>query len=403
MKRVSRAAPGGIRLVGRSQHESGDLSARFATAAPAPVILGIGLISLDVVFGMDRRCGPQLTAGGTCGNVLTALSLFGWRSYPVSRLANDPAGAHVRNDLRHWGLHLDYVEMGPPAPSPIIVQRIKTDATGSVVHRFSISCPSCGKVLPQYSPVSRQCVLALEDKLPNPATLFVDRLSPGAVNLAERVHESGGLIYFEPSSLLGRHLLNRMLDVTHVLKYSQDMALRFPDLRQRTPFVPLEVETLGARGLRYRTTLLGRRGRTWRKVGPFQVAELRDASGAGDWCSAGVIHALGQVGAAGLKHVSRTRIEESLLFGQALAAWNCAFEGARGGMYLMKPSEVRAQISELLQQRRVSRTPSPNYCILPIDVFGELCKTCEQADVGPLGKRAAREGSEKPRRRARTA
>ena len=47
----------------------------------------------------------KLSAGGSCGNVLSILGYLGWDSYPVARLANDEAGAGVMHDLKRWHIH----------------------------------------------------------------------------------------------------------------------------------------------------------------------------------------------------------------------------------------------------------------------------------------------------------
>lgn len=53
----------------------------FDLPGPRPAIAGTGLIALDVVIPNEPRSLPQLWAGGTCGNVLTALAYLGWDSY----------------------------------------------------------------------------------------------------------------------------------------------------------------------------------------------------------------------------------------------------------------------------------------------------------------------------------
>ena len=48
-------------------------------------------------------------------------------------------------------------------------------------------------------------------------------------------------------------------------------------------------------------------------------------------------------------------LSKALRYGQALAAWNCAFEGARGGMYLVEPREFQNQIEAIMNGRPVLR------------------------------------------------
>ena len=47
---------------------------------------------------------PRYWAGGTCGNVLTALAYLGWRTLPVARLQPGAAADRIRQDLKAWGV-----------------------------------------------------------------------------------------------------------------------------------------------------------------------------------------------------------------------------------------------------------------------------------------------------------
>ena len=70
---------------------------------PAPTIVGTGLVALDVVFGIADTSRPtSKAAGGTCANVLTALSFLGWNAYPLARLGSDGASELVVQDLERW-------------------------------------------------------------------------------------------------------------------------------------------------------------------------------------------------------------------------------------------------------------------------------------------------------------
>ena len=91
------------------------------------LLIGTGLVALDIVFGPNGGESLGRWAGGTCGNVLTILSCLGWASYPVARLADDEYSQMLRQDLSSWGVHLDYVYQGASGSTPIIVQYIRRD------------------------------------------------------------------------------------------------------------------------------------------------------------------------------------------------------------------------------------------------------------------------------------
>lgn len=342
-----------------------------------PTIVGTGLVALDVIYGLDEACSPRLFAGGTCGNVMSALAFLGWASYPVARLEQDGAGARVLADLASCGVRTDFVALEPRRPTPVIVQRIRVNSDGQLVHRFSTRCPGCGGFFPQYQPVPREPMAAVLGATPDPDVVFIDRVSPAAVLLAESAYLRGSLIYFEPSAKSDARLVERILAVTHVLKYSMDRAHHFD--RPRQPVVPLEIETLGAAGLRYRGTMFGPKGHGWRTLPSFAVPQLRDAAGAGDWMSAGFIDFLAQAGAAGFEGLPQDIVEEGLKTGQAYSAWTCGFEGARGGMYRQSVQEVRHVVASTMAAGAADDAPTGAVCEAPFDVFEELCGGCGPA------------------------
>lgn len=340
-------------------------------------ILGTGLIALDVVQGLDANCGPSMYAGGTCGNVLAALAFLGWEACPIARLNGDAAGEFVRDDLNRWKVRMDFARLAPQTSTPVILQRLRLDAAGRVVHRFSSKCPSCGGWLPQYQPVPRYAIRTILEELTSFDVVFVDRLSAGAVALAEEAYLRDAVIYFEPSANGSPALFHRMLSVTHVLKYSSENVHYFGEyLRPRHPSVPLEIETFGAKGLRYRGTMFGRRGEAWRQLPPPLLTELRDPAGAGDWLTVGILHTLAQAGLAGFESLPRDIVEEGLQAGQRFAAWTCGFEGPRGGMYNRSAKVALEEIQTILDQGHLSDASWTPSCGPVYNPFAEICGVC---------------------------
>ena len=106
----------------------------------------------------------------------------------------------------------------------------------------------------------------------------------------------------------------------------------------------LEVQTLGAKGLRFRRSRKG----GWVSVPAVNPALLVDTCGAGDWCTAGLLNQLAAIGIPGVEQASTIELRNALLVAQALAAWNCGFEGARGGMYETDRSKFARDVSSLI-------------------------------------------------------
>lgn len=312
-----------------------------------PSAFGAGLIALDLIVSADSPSSNQVHAGGTCSNVLTALAYLGWDSYPIARLGDDAASQVVRADLIRWGVHLDHASCTPSAHTPIIVQQIRRKRDGTPTHSFSWACPRCGKRLPSFQPVTRTVVEAIAPDLKRANVFFMDRLSRGILNLAALAAESGALVMYEPSGVAQPRLLNEAITLAHVVKYSETRITQVEGLWSRGAATMIEIQTLGERGLRYRHKLGGKRT-GWLTLPAIVAPRLVDTCGSGDWCSAGLLAEIFRLQPAGLQKLKSAQLKQALQFGQALSAWNCGFEGSRGGMYALTKSAFEKQIAELL-------------------------------------------------------
>lgn len=302
----------------------------------APKILGTGLVALDLVVSATPESPVRSWAGGTCGNVLSILAWLGWDAYPIARMNDDAASARVRADFQRFGVHLDLADCGPAASTPIIVQQIKAATNGGSTHKFSWSCLRCGGWLPSFKPVTRAVVERVAPYVPGTSVFFFDRVSRGALDLAAQAAEDGAVVMFEPSGRGDEKTFKEALGLAHIVKYADQ---RMADLSgdDAGKNLRLEVQTLGSAGLRFRLPR-NRRNPGWRTLDASPANVVRDSSGSGDWCTAGVLSKLAVDGVDTLEQATASSITATLRFGQQLAAWNCAFEGARGGMYALASS-----------------------------------------------------------------
>lgn len=313
-----------------------------------PTVFGTGLVALDVIYGLDAET-PRFHAGGTCGNVLAALSYLGWHSFPISRLARDAAGMIVRTDLARWGVRQDFIELEPTATTPVIVEQIVRTKRGVPVHRFHLSCPRCGGWLPAFRPLREDTAIQAMPRLGRPHVFFADRVSKGIVRLARHFAESGALVFFEPCGTGDTKLFKQMLQLSHVVKYSQDRAKSFIDILQSARPL-LQVETLGEDGLRYRCRLPRAATDGWRKIDAVDVADIKDAAGSGDWTTAGLINCMGQGGASRFALLDDDALLAAFKQAQAMGAWNCQYEGARGGMYASSRASLQTFVASALDK-----------------------------------------------------
>ncbi len=322
----------------------------FEIAPPAPVCIGTGLMALDIVVNGDCKVAPRLWAGGSFGNVMIILSSFGWKAFPVARLGRDAAAEKIVTELAKFDVMLDFVQRDEKANTPIIIEQIRKGTDGTVSHRFFRICPHCGKWLPGYRAIVLKVAQSLKDDLPKAEAFYFDRAAPGTLELARTARARGALVVFEPPGVKDEKLFRRAIHLSHIVKYSNESIDDFEELASEGGPL-LIVQTMGAQGIRYRLRRMYGSRDIWKMISAFGVRHLRDAAGSGDWCTAGIIHLLGRGGAARFENMAEDEVVHALKFGQALAALNCCFEGARGGMYVLSKTEFENEIGGILSRK----------------------------------------------------
>lgn len=283
------------------------------------VVAGAGLVGMDLLI-TDRDDQPiKRWAGGSCGNVLTILSTLNWDSFPIARLGRDEPAVIIRKDLEYWGVKTRFATSTSTGSSPIIIQRNNHES-----HTFEFRCPDCRARLPRFKRPLLDRTPQYISELPAANVFYFDRAVPAALRLAEYFRSNGALVIFEPNNSTDRDLFERGVNVSHILKYTKDTKIRLRDVDH--PW--LHIETLGPDGLRFRIN-----GGAWTERDAYKTDTVADTSGAGDWCSAGLLHILGRYWSGDPNMVDADLIDRGLSYGQALAALNCLFEGARGALY----------------------------------------------------------------------
>ena len=306
-----------------------------------PTCLGSGLVALDVIFRADSN-EPEFLAGGSCCNVLTILSYLDWRSFPIARLGGDVEGDRIVEDMRMWGVHDRFIERDRGTHSPKIIQR--TYAGKNPRHSFSLRCFH-GRWLPRQMSFRLDSLKRIEGKIPPAHVFYFDRATPSSLELARRQKRLGALVVFEPPKLLGSKNFKACLEVSDIFKHCYDVELE--DCQYARP--PLEIQTRGKAGLRYRADVLSQT--EWAELPAFDVSGLVDAAGSGDWLTAGLIYALGHDSA--WRDITDESLQDALYFGQCLAALNCLCSGARGLMYRVSSAQLHVLASEIMSGKNV--------------------------------------------------
>jgi sugar/nucleoside kinase (ribokinase family) len=339
------------------------------------VVYGSGLLALDVLVPNDGSGVQRQWAGGTCANVLTVLSYLGWKSFPVARLADDIAGRQVCADLSTWNVHLDHVHESPAASTPIFIEILTSHEGRAATHRFTSRCPRCGSRFPPFQPITVAAAAKVAAKMESIDVFFMDRVSPGILLLAEEARTRGALVVFEPSGVGDVEQFQAALSISHIIKCAFE---RLGDTLETfsVPFNRVEIVTQGSHGLRMRSGFSSHHCPTWEHFPGFGIDAVTDAAGAGDWCTAGLIHSLGLRGSASLINASGARLREGIRLGQALAAWNCSFLGARSGMYSVSPQALEIQIRKLSSNDFSGRLMTAKEARVSTTPVRQLCSTC---------------------------
>jgi sugar/nucleoside kinase (ribokinase family) len=345
-----------------------------------PAVVGSGLLALDIVISEVSGAPPGHWAGGTCGNVLIALRYLGWDSQPVARLRPGAAADRILADLRRWGVSDRFVSLAEDGSTPVIVERITQGAGNVPRHSFSWRCPECGSQFPAFKAVLSAVAEEIAATAAGTRVYFFDRATPGGILLAKACADHGALVVFEPSSIGNPVLFRQAWETSHVVKYSHERLRELPEIGvERIP--RLQVETLGEAGLRYRRVSQSGRAGRWVDMRAFPVELVRDTAGSGDWCTAGFIDRAGRGGFEGFQKLADGDLRKAFRYGQALAAWNCGYEGARGGMYAVDQAAFAQRVQEILdgQGDRSGSRPLPP--AKHEENIGGICPACIRSDA----------------------
>jgi fructokinase len=320
----------------------------FEKMEPKPKVIGTGLVVLDIIINGDIKCNPQLRAGGSCGNVLTILSYLGWKSYPIARFGEEETARMIIDDMQEWGVETSLITQNNSGSTPIIVEKIKKKRNGEPTHRFFWKCPNCGSFLPRYQPVLVKDTPSIIKKMPTASVFYFDRVSRSSIELAKESKQRGSLVFFEPCGIKDKEQFLECLNLSDIVKYSHEYGIPAQKILQKVD-IPLEIKTLGADGLSFCFRKCVSKEIKWKSMQAYPVSQLKDTAGAGDWCSAGIIHLLGKKGAESFETANENDINKALRFGQALAAINCQFEGARGIMYSLAKTDLQTSIGGIMK------------------------------------------------------
>lgn len=312
-------------------------------------------------------------AGGTAGNVAAILGFLGWRSNVVAEVGSDFAGRVWLRDMKKANVSVQDVRIRDDMATPRIVHEI--DESG---HRYRYSCPECRRRLPRSRPLTVAHAKATLQCATVPDVFFFDRVNAATLLLAEHFHANGSQVVFEPSRVGRRDYLQRALDVAHIVKYASDRSLEIEDLLPTRPR-QVAIVTRGGHGAFFR---VGKGA--WHSSGAFSYPVI-DAGGAGDWTTAGMLHALSQRD----EGLGVRLVREMLRWGQALAAVSCGAPGARG-LARQQSADSVLRAAQFMQHREGSTTGVPGHRqAAGTRIPRGDCPTCLEPQPQAMNRRAS--------------
>lgn len=289
------------------------------------IIVGAGLISLDVLIRDGEKIPVSYYVGGTCGNVMMILAHMGWESYPIARLDGTKDAKRVLADMYKNNVHTDFVSTSD-GKTPVIVQRNFITKDGIPTHKFE-SRNNMGRFYLDFRSLSVKQADAIIERIAFvPKVFFFDRVSPAILKLATTFKDKDSVIFFEPSSK-GRDMkrFNYCVEVADIVKFSDQRINNFQQFENYQD--KLFIQTLGSKGLRYRLNS------EWIQMNPIFNDNIIDTAGAGDWTASALINNLFRdKPVKKIKCISNTEIEAALNEAQVIGSKSCSYEGARGMM-----------------------------------------------------------------------
>ena len=289
------------------------------------IVLGAGLISLDVLIWDGDNLPVSYYVGGTCGNVMMILSHMGWKSYPIARLDQTKDTRRVLDDMNKHRVHTDFITTND-GKTPVIVQRNFINKDGVPTHRFE-SRNGHGHFYLDFKPLTMKQAEAVIERIDFvPKVFFFDRVAPAILKLATVFKGKGSIVFFEPSSQGGKvDLFNKCVAVADIVKFSDQ---RIKDFHQFDGMDDkLFIQTQGGDGLIYRFNS------DWIHLEPVLNDHVVDTAGAGDWTAAALINELYKdKEKQEIFNLAPATIVEALNAAQRLGAQSCSYEGARGMM-----------------------------------------------------------------------
>lgn len=332
-------------------------------------ILGAGLVCLDIIKGSGTF---RYLNGGSCGNVVSALSFLGWRGSVITGSYSDPASDILHSNLAK--IKVNQIAVGGiHAETPRIIENLTIDGGLYIGHEYLLECPECRQRLPPLKPLTKNALEPLLNNICDYDVLYCDRSSEGIQTLRSVFQKAGQWIVYEPNSARNINSFYKNSCESHIVKFSGErIPHRVADklrLQAQDGLTTLIVRTVGKDGLFFSYRKRDKKMSDWLHLDSQPVSRYVDASGAGDWCTTGLLFGLVGKNRQRKLWLSKEDVIAALQYGQALAAISCAFIGAQGLFYSYASDETARQLFK-------NRAKMPKIKPTSISLSKNLCRVC---------------------------
>jgi fructokinase len=322
-------------------------------------MLGTGLVCLDIIKSGNNI---RYYNGGSCGNVTAAFSFLGQRASVITRHYYDKAGVILNSNLKNIGVN--QITFGKSSyQAPRIIEELQIISGTYEGHKFLLTCSECGQTLPKAGLLGKRSFAEISDSLHGFDVFYSDRSSPGIRQLRKIFQTKGCWTVYEPNSSRNiNSVFSNALESDIVKlsaeKFTFNIIEKLRRFARKSP-ITLLVYTKGKEGLIFSYRKRDKKLSKWISLGPQPAPRILDTSGAGDWCTAGLLSALLVKNQKYKKWLTKDDIVSSLQFGQALAAISCAFVGGQGLIHAdFNQKDLRDLLQPFTKEHLVKVTPS---------------------------------------------
>lgn len=247
-------------------------------------VLGAGLVCIDIIHDSNS---VKIMNGGSCGNVVSALSQLGFSCSVLRPHYKDDFEDLLSKTLSE--LEIDQILFKQVnSYTPKVIEFLNCSK-----HEFYSVCPECGrKVLKLTLPEERDVLTLFEGTLTTDI-FYCDRMSSGIRSIIPHARKSGGVVFYEPNS--SRNLEVLMLDALRadIVKFSNNR-VPFSVAQKIRSLAPqcdtrLIISTDSSKGLTFSYKEKNKSMSEWVHIPSTFANSIVDTSGAGDWLTAGFI------------------------------------------------------------------------------------------------------------------